>query len=182
MRAYSPRSVERRRTWFAGPSAGAGGPTLRLARAEDAAFLEALFRSARAGQFAQAGLSPSMIDALLGQQYRLQTAGYAAQFPDATSLLIERAGEPVGRLLLACRADHWHVVDVALLAAQRGQGVGTAVVGAVAAAARAQGAQALTLAVMSTNVAARRFYRRAGFVEVGAAVGTHLAMRLALVT
>ena len=153
---------------------------LRL-RSEDSAdtpFLLHLFKTTRAEQFAGAGLPPTVLDALLEQQFRLQARGYSAQFPDATSLLIEWMGEPIGRLLLQCDATDWRIIDIALLASRRGQGIGTSVITAVAAAARRRQAQALSLAVLVTNDAARRLYRRLGFVETDInSASAHIEMR-----
>lgn len=151
---------------------------LRPEESADAPFLLRLFKATRAEQFAAAGLAPAVLNGLLEQQFRLQARGYSAQFPDATSLLIEWMGEPIGRLLLQCDAHDWRIVDIALLASRRGQGIGTSVITAVAAAARRRQAQALCLAVLVTNDAARRLYRRLGFVETDInADAAHIEMR-----
>jgi ribosomal protein S18 acetylase RimI-like enzyme len=140
-----------------------------------------LFKATRAEWFSRAGLAPAALDALLDQQYLMQSRGYSAQFPDATSLLIEAQGEPVGRLLLHCRPERWHIVDIALLGSHRRRGFGSRAMNAVAAAARAQAVPALMLAVAITNHAARGLYLRLGFVEAeGEAWSAHLMMRLDL--
>lgn len=153
---------------------------LRPADAPDAPFLRHLFKTVRAEQFAGADLAPAMLDALLEQQFRIQTASYATQFPDATSFVIAQAGQPVGRMVLHCDAGRWHIVDIALFATFRSRGIGTSVVAATATEARGQGVPALTLVVLTTNGAARRFYLRQGFVEVGQAGPTHIAMKMDL--
>lgn len=150
---------------------------LRPEERADEQFLLHLFKTTRAEQFAQAALPTPMIDTLLEQQFRLQVKGYSAQFPDATSLLIERMGEPVGRLLLQCSARDWRIIDIALLPSRRGQGIGTSVIAAIAAAARRRQAQSLRLAVLVTNDAARRLYHRLGFVETDIGAGAaHIQM------
>jgi ribosomal protein S18 acetylase RimI-like enzyme len=144
---------------------------LRLEERTDERFLLRLFKTTRAEQFARAGLPPTMLDALLEQQFHLQVIGYSAQFPDATSLLIEQMGEPIGRLLLQRDIRDWRIVDIALLAPRRGQGIGTSLIMAVAAAASRQHVQALRLAVLASNDRARRLYARLGFVETDTAAG-----------
>ncbi|XUJ34072.1 GNAT family N-acetyltransferase [Bradyrhizobium japonicum] len=116
-------------------------------------------------------------NSLLEQQFRAQSAGYAAQFPDAVSLLIVRRDEPIGRLILHCTAQRWHIVDIVLLPAERGHGLGTEVIDALEASARQQGVGALTLSVLGGNPAAHGFYLRRGFAETGQAGAAHIAMK-----
>jgi GNAT superfamily N-acetyltransferase len=161
-------------------SCGDGTLALRPAEAADEPFIRHLFKTARAESFAAAQLPPAALEAVLEQQFRAQSAVYAAQFPDATSLLIARHGEPIGRLILRCAALRWHIVDIVLLPSACGRGVGTDIIQAVVRAAREQGAHELTVAVLAANGAARRLYGRLGFVEIGNAAGqeTHLAMAM----
>lgn len=133
-----------------------------------------LYRTSRAEEFAAAGLPPAALDALLEQQYRAQAQGYATQFPDAVFLIILHRDEPVGRLILQTGDQRWRIVDIVLLPAVCGQGIGSDIIEAVARAASAQGARELVLAVLFSNVAARRLYERLGFVQTAA--GVHIAM------
>jgi ribosomal protein S18 acetylase RimI-like enzyme len=110
-------------------------------------------------------LPQASLDTLLEQQYRAQAAGYAAQFPDAVTLIALRGDEPVGRLILAAGDRRWRIVDIVLLPIARGRGIGTDIFDAIAHAARETGVHALGLSVLSTNVAARRLYARLGFSE-----------------
>jgi GNAT superfamily N-acetyltransferase len=159
---------------------GDGSLVLRPAEATDEPFIRHLFKTARAESFAIAQLSPAALDAVLEQQFHAQSAFYAAQFPDAVSLVIACHDEPIGRLILLRAALCWHIIDIVLLPSARGRGVGTEIIHGVAQAAREQGAHELTLAVLASNVAARRLYGRLGFVEIGnaAAQETHLAMAM----
>jgi len=155
---------------------------LRPAEAADAAFIEALFRTAKAEQFAGAGLPQAGLDALLEQQFRAQTSGHAALFPTATSLIILERNQAIGRLLLDCEAGRWHIIDIVLLPSVRGRGIGTDVIQTVASAASRDAVRRLTLIVLASNAAARRLYARLGFVETGAAAGaTHITMQQDLV-
>ncbi len=63
--------------------------------------------------------------------------------------------------------DEGYVGNVAVTHAARRQGVGRALVEAMAARARADGLSFLTLEVRAQNAAARELYENCGFVEVG---------------
>ena len=62
-------------------------------------------------------------------QYRAQAVHYQAHWPDAQrSVIVARPGtvaQDAGRLWLDRRADTIQLLDIALLAAFRGQGIGT---------------------------------------------------------
>lgn len=156
---------------------GHHGLALRLTETGDEPFVRHLFTTARAESFAAASLPPAALDSLLEQQFRAQSAGYAAQFPDAVSLLIVQRDEPIGRLILRCMAQCWHIIDIVLLPAARSQGLGTTIIDRLEASARRRGVAALTLVVLVSNLGARRFYLRQGFAESGEAGAAHIAMR-----
>jgi ribosomal protein S18 acetylase RimI-like enzyme len=147
---------------------------LRLATVSDEPFVRHLFDTARAGDFAAAGLPEAALELLLAQQFRVQAAGYAAQFPDAMSLIVLHRDAPVGRLMLVAGQRSWHIVDIVLLPSVRKQGIGTDIIEAVISAAIADGAREITLSVLSSNAAARRLYARLGFVATGD--GVHIPM------
>ncbi len=160
---------------------------VRPMTAADAPFCRGLFDEERAAQFALLGLGESVLTTLLDQQYRAQQLGYQRTFPDADYAVIEHRGVTVGRLILAL-TPAWpssaavmngqqaaesaspsapralHLVDIILMAAARGHGLGTAVIGGLECAAATLGAGRLTLSVLRTNVGARRLYQRLGFV------------------
>jgi ribosomal protein S18 acetylase RimI-like enzyme len=99
---------------------------------------------------------------LVEMQYRGRKITYAAQFPAAEdSILLDEDGQPVGRLLLDRGPDRWRIVDIAVLAARRGQGLGTRVVRQCQLRAAEVGAK-LELQVRPDN-RARRLYERLGF-------------------
>ena len=49
-------------------------------------------------------------------------------FPDAAFQVIERGGEPIGRLYLDRRAEEIRIIDIALLPAHRRAGIGGAAI------------------------------------------------------
>ena len=152
---------------------------LRIATEADTSFTRELFKTSRAGEFAAIGLPPAALDTLLEQQFRAQGAGYAAQFPDAHSLIVCWHDGPVGRLIVSIGERRWRIIDILLLPAVRGRGVGSDLIDAVARAAREHGAHDLVLTVLSTNAEARRLYLRLGFTETGE--GTHIEMTKRLI-
>lgn len=147
---------------------------LRLATAGDALFIRELFHASRADVFLAAGLPQATLDMLLQQQFQAQARGYAAQFPDAISLIVLEADEPVGKLTLLTGDRCWRIVDIALLPVMRGRGIGTDVIDAVLRAATAEGAREVTLSVLFDNIGARRLYDRLGFSQTGE--GLHIPM------
>jgi len=154
-------------------------PALRLRPASpiDEPFIRHLFEEVRTGQFTATGLSGPIVGQIIAQQFRGQAAGYAAQFPGAISLIVTQDGTAIGRLLLHCESEHWHIIDIALLPADCGRGAGTKILDALEASARQQGLGALTLSVLADNSAALRFYLRRGFAEIGQAGAVHIAMK-----
>jgi ribosomal protein S18 acetylase RimI-like enzyme len=128
--------------------------TLRPVGPDDEPFLRALFLAARPDL---AVLPPALVDL----QFRAQQASYA-RYADAS--IVQRDDAPVGRLIVHRAPDEIRLVDVALLPAHRGQGLGAALVGALQAEARASG-RPLRLHVAADNPALR-LYRRLGFAVV----------------
>ena len=73
--------------------------SLRYAYKNDDAFVFALFCSAKT-ELSLLPLSPQQRELLVQQQYRLQQAGYAAQYPQAVTLIIEYQSIPIGKITL----------------------------------------------------------------------------------
>jgi RimJ/RimL family protein N-acetyltransferase len=142
----------------------AKGPfTLRPERPDDADFLYALFRSHTLASVAAMPVDDAMKESLLRMQFRSQT--YRHEYPDARFDILERDGIPFGHLVLHEADGIATFVDFALLPAERGAGLGTAVmvrlldwVGERCAAAH--------LSILYNNEASLRMTRRIGFVQV----------------
>jgi GNAT superfamily N-acetyltransferase len=79
--------------------------------------------------------------------------------------IVEVDGRPVGLVKLLREPGAWRLVQLQLLPAWQGRGIGTSLVTATIGEARAAGA-ALELGVLAVNPA-RRLYERLGFVVVG---------------
>lgn len=153
---------------FALPTAlAAHGYALRPETDSDIGFVSALYASTREAEIARMlHWTASQKQAFLAQQFAAQRHHYRTRIMACDFWLIERDGDPIGRLYLEDRATRWHVVDIALQPRWRGRGVGGAVLRAVIAAAR-DNAKCVSLFVDRNN-GARRLYRRLGFTEIGA--------------
>lgn len=146
---------------------------LRSETAEDEAFLRRLFVAGRRAEFAAAGMTDAQIEMLLAQQFNLQRTHYRAAYADADWLVVERQGQPIGRLYVARAMDGRHLVDIALMPEWQGKGIGARLIDQVLADARAAG-RPVHLHVRPHNPA-RRLYLRKGFVET-AFDGSDVAM------
>ncbi|MBN6152037.1 GNAT family N-acetyltransferase [Xanthomonas sp. AmX2] len=152
----------------------ARGIGLRAARDADLAWLRELYASTRGAELATVPWPEPAKRAFLDQQFALQHAHYLTHYADADFLIVEAAQAPLGRLYLQRAAAPHVLVDISLLPAWRGQGLGTALVAHAQALADAAGC-ALALHVLHANPDAQRLYARLGFVAAGAS-DTHLAM------
>lgn len=149
--------------------------TLRPIRDGDEPFLRAVYASTREAELAV--LPPSMHDAFTNSQYDAQRAHYQRVYPGATWSVIEADGVPVGRFVVDRTIDPWLLVDIALLAAARGRGVGTSLVRELQDAATRAGT-GIDLSVRVDNALAQKLYARLGFVPraTGDHDHTHISM------
>jgi ribosomal protein S18 acetylase RimI-like enzyme len=150
------------------------GIGLRPARAADLPWLRDLYASTRSAELAAVPWPQAAKRAFLDQQFALQHAHYLRHFADANFLIVETAQAPLGRLYLQRGAAQHVLVDISLLPAWRGQGVGTALIAQAQALTAAAGCP-LSLHVLHANPAAQRLYAQLGFVA-GNASETHLQM------
>lgn len=107
------------------PATRSPGVTLRPATAADDAFLCAVYGSTRADELAMTDWSDEQKAAFVRQQHEAQMAYYREHYGEARYLVIEVDGEPLGRLFVDEWPDEIRLVDVALLPAARGRGVGS---------------------------------------------------------
>ena len=141
-----------------------GGLNVRPSNAGDRVFLESLYKSTREDlELIEDDSGGDFIEYLKDQQLDAQTEGYGDQFPDALYLIIEYHQESVGRVVVDFGHNEIRVVDLALVKAARGKGLGTGVLQAFIAISE-QIMAPLTLAVLSSNVGAKRLYLQLGFV------------------
>ncbi len=140
------------------------GVTLRAMRARDKPFLYRVYASTRTEELAVVDWSEAEKAAFLAQQFEAQHRYYQEQFPDAAFQVIERDGEPIGRLYLDRRAEEIRIIDIALLPAHRRAGIGGALLREILAEAAAAG-KAVRIHVEHNNPALG-LYHRLGFKEI----------------
>lgn len=145
------------------------GPlALRCERDEDRDFLKALFASHAGGMFAALPIDAAMRESLVEMQFASQTMTYRTRHARARFAIVERAGVPIGRLVVdeGSADEAACIVDIALLPDSRGQGFGSALVAGVVARLRGR-VPAVTCTVLWNNEASLRMFRGLGFVHVG---------------
>lgn len=148
-------------------------PAFRPATPEDDAFLFALYGSTRAEELDAWGLAGPQREAFLRMQYTAQQQHYRARLPRADHQIVLVDGAPAGRLLVDRREDELRLADIALLPEHRGRGLGTALLQALLAEARATAKPVRLHALQGSRAAA--LYTRLGFSTL-AADGPHVLM------
>lgn len=138
---------------------------LRPACDEDRDFLRAVYGSTREEELAPTGWTREQKDAFISQQFHAQDAYYRQHYDGATYDVVLVSGEPAGRLYVARWEDEIRIMDIALLPAFRGQGIGQRLLRPLLDEGVAAG-KAISIHVEESN-RAMSLYRRLGFVEVG---------------
>ncbi len=140
---------------------------LRTAVPADRSFLEQVYAESRAAELDATTWSDEEKAAFCRIQFAAQDKHYRTHYPHCEFLVIEWRGAPVGRLYRDLRAAEIRVVDIALLASERGRGIGSRIMTGIQAEAAAAGL-AVQIHVERTNPA-RSLYERLGFrlVEEG---------------
>jgi ribosomal protein S18 acetylase RimI-like enzyme len=138
---------------------------LRPAADADAGFARTLYAATR-DDLRLLPLPPAQLDQLIAMQQRVHEEGRRAAYPNAEVLVLEHAGEPVGRVVLDTTGSDWRLVELTLLPSMRGRGLGALLLAALQRRAAACGAR-IGLAVLRSNTPALRLYARAGFTIEG---------------
>jgi len=102
------------------------GLTFRRIGNADLAFLSRVYASTRAEELAALDWADEHKAAFLEQQFQAQHAHYQQHYPDADWLVTMRDGEDIGRLYLERWPSQHRIIDIALLPAHRGHGLGAA--------------------------------------------------------
>lgn len=97
---------------------------LRPVQDSDMDFLHEVYASTREEELLQTDWSPEQKKAFTMQQFGAQTLHYRKHYPNAQYFVIQSKQKAIGRLYL----DYWtkeiRIMDIALLPAYRGKGVG----------------------------------------------------------
>jgi ribosomal protein S18 acetylase RimI-like enzyme len=131
---------------------------------DDLPFLDALYASTRAEEVAMTGWPPEMQRQFLAQQFDAQHRHYMRHYPEAEWLIVERGGEPIGRLYIEEWASQIRIIDISLMTESRGRGLGAAILKDMLEMARASG-KAVSIHVEKNNPA-RHLYDRLGFAAI----------------
>lgn len=140
------------------------GLALRPAQQTDRAFLREVFDSTRRDELAPLPWSEDEKRTFLERQFNAQDTQYRDAFPPESFMVILVGGADAGRLYLDRNAHELHVVDIALLPAFRGRGLGTALLRAILGEATLA-ALPVRLYVEGFNPA-QRLYARFGFTQI----------------
>lgn len=145
------------------PALRVRGLSLRHAHAGDLDALAALYADTRREELSPIPWSEAAKDAFLADQFAMQHHHFLAHYGNTDFMVIQGDAQPVGRYYLQHGEHDDLIVDISLLQAWRGQGVGSALIAASQVAA-AQAGRGVKLSVMAGNQAARQLYERLGFV------------------
>lgn len=142
-----------------------GTITLRHETDADRAFLRDLYATTRAEEMDLLDWTPEQKRDFLAMQFNAQTTHYADYYPDAERSIIECRGIPIGRLYVDRREGEIEIIDIALMPAMRGRGIGKELLRKMIAESRTS-ARRLRIYVEHFNPA-RALYDRLGFRQVG---------------
>jgi ribosomal protein S18 acetylase RimI-like enzyme len=146
---------------------------LRPATDADRDFLFAVYASTRADELALVPWDDATKHAFLAQQFDAQDVHYRRHYPRASYDVILAGDEPAGRLYVDRGTSELHILDIALLPAFRGRGIGTTFLRDLMAEAERDGTRVLIY--VEVNNPARSLYDRLGFRQV-AVEGIDLVM------
>lgn len=140
---------------------GGRAVSLRTAAAGDRLFLERVYAESRADELSATSWTDAEKEVFCRDQFAAQDQYYLLHYPQCERLVILNAGQPVGRLYLDRRPAEVRIVDIALLTAERGKGLGGHLMRRVLADAQ-KADLPVKIHVERTNPA-RRLYDRLGF-------------------
>ncbi len=133
-----------------------------------------LYASTRAEEMQHFPFDDAQKAAFLDQQFAAQFEHYGIHYPTCERNIIESGGEPIGRLWVDEWRDQIRLVDIALVAGERGRGIGSTLLRQVLDRGALAG-KPVTIHVESFNPALR-LYKILGFEQVDTN-GVYLLMR-----
>jgi ribosomal protein S18 acetylase RimI-like enzyme len=139
------------------------GITFQPVADEDEEFLFRLYSTTRAEEVQAWGWPEAEAQLFLKMQFTARQRSYQATYPNATYTLVLKTGEPIGQEVVERGAKTIRLIDIALVPAYRGTGIGTLLLNDLIEESRSSEAT-VELKVLRNNVAAIRLYERMGFV------------------
>ena len=150
---------------FSGSFAFPGNLTARFATPADESFLLDLFIEARPWLSWAEGKA-DFLRTLYEQQYRAMRAGQEHIYPEHIDLVIEKADDRVGRVVVDLGYHAWRVSELQVREAVRGKGIGSDVLrGLQMSATRAMIGITLSTPIIGSH--GRQVYQRLGFRTSG---------------
>jgi len=147
----------------------------RPATESDEPFLRQLILETLTEELAAWAWPDAIREQLLDMQYRIRRQGVAANYPAAETSVIEADGTPAGWIVVTPSATDLHVIEIAVLPALRGKGIGASVLCGVIAEADRRGVP-VRLNVNTGNRAIH-LYERLGFRIAGSSEVQHFMVR-----
>lgn len=138
--------------------------SLRPVVDSDTDFLYEVYASTREEELLQTDWSPEQKRAFTMQQFSAQALHYRKHYPTAQYFLIQAKKKAIGRLYIDYWAKETRIMDIALLPAFRGRGIGLSILKKLMAEAEEKGVK-LSIHVEIFN-RALNLYKRLGFQEV----------------
>lgn len=138
---------------------------LRASVEADRHFLQRVFESTREEEFRSGGFDEPTLRVLLASQFSAQDAYYRRHYPRGRFDVVFAGHVPVGRFYHDWDGAEARIIDIALMPACRGSGIGTALMYAAVADAARRGMCAILYVESGNPVQA--LYRRLGFEQVG---------------
>lgn len=146
---------------------------LRPVSEKDSAFIEMVYRSTREEELALTNWAEQQKQAFIIMQSMAQLAEYKKSYPGAVYKVIVYKKQDVGRLITWETNNTIRIVDISLLPAVRGKGIGSFIVNELITKAAAL-QKNISLHVLPNNPALK-LYQRLGF-EVISKTASHLYM------
>lgn len=147
----------------------------RAAERGDIDFMRRLYEMLRADEMALIAWPEGTREAFLDSQFALQHHHFTTHFEHAEFLVLEHGGTAIGRLYLLRDAPRWSIIDIGLLPAWQGRGLGGALLRQLQQDAQDADARGLSLHVRLDNPRAHALYLRLGFRN-GSVDGMHRLM------
>ena len=138
--------------------------SLRPANEGDEGFLRQVYAESRREELDQVVWPEGVREEFLRSQFDAQAAHYILHYPGAEFLIIAQEGQPAGRLYVKRSTPEIRIMDIALIPAFRGKGIGTALLGQLIDEGKAAGS-IVTIHVEKFNPALN-LYQRLGFRTV----------------
>ena len=138
--------------------------TLRPATDADYDFMRRLYASTREEEMTHFPFDEAQKKAFLDQQFAAQFEHYGIHYPTCERNIIEKDGQPVGRLWIDEWRDQIRLVDIALIPECRSSGIGSRLLHGVLDRGAKVG-KPVTIHVEAFNPALR-LYQRLGFEKV----------------